>query len=273
MHRRLASGEFYGQVTRRRVVGGLHLLETRYAPGARLPRHAHEHGYICLVRRGHYREEYGGRLRSCGPLTVAFHPPEEIHAEEFADDETWSFNVELTTSWLARWRDLAARTDWSADFQGGTLAGLALRLHAEFGHDDDASPLAIEGLTLEMLAEAWRAGAALRPRMPPRWLAQVRDRLQEDFAQPLTLGELAGRAGMHPVHLAAAFRRHFGCTVGEYLRRRRVDFAARQLTTSAAPLAEIALSAGFADQSHFARVFKRLTGLTPAAYREKAVPP
>jgi AraC family transcriptional regulator len=272
MHLRLLPGQFYGQLTHHRVVPGLHLSETRYAPATRLPRHSHEHGYFCLVRRGHYREEYAGRQRSCGPFTVAFHPPGEIHAEHFAEDETWSFNIEVTNSWLDRWRGVMPPFEWSAAFQGGPLAGLAVRLHDEFLHGDAASALAIEGLTLEILAAAYRGAMPNRGRVPPRWLAQVRDILQDSFAESLTLADLAKRSGVHPVHLAAAFRRHFGCTVGQYIRTRRIEFACRQLADSPATLAEVALAAGFADQSHFSRVFKRLTGLTPAAYRQAARP-
>jgi AraC family transcriptional regulator len=268
MQQRLSGGRFYGRAVRHRVVGGLHLVETCYAPGSRLPRHSHEHGYFCLVRRGQYREEYGGRERSCGPLSVAFHPPGEVHAEQFAGDETLSFNIEVTDSWLARWPDFVARYDWAADFRGGALAGLALRLYGEFLRDDTAAPLAIEGLTLEILAEGWRRAVPVPGRGPPPWLARVREVLHHGFAEPLTLGELAAQAGVHPVHAATAFRRHYGCTVGQYVRRRRIEFACYQLATSAASVAEIALTAGFADQSHFSRTFKRLTGLTPAAYRK-----
>jgi AraC family transcriptional regulator len=268
MQQHLSSGQFYGRAVRQRVVGGLHLIETHYAPGSRLPRHSHQHGYFCLVRRGQYREEYGSRVRSCGPLTVAFHPPGEIHAEQFAGDETWSFNIEVTDSWLAQWPDFAARYDWAADFQGGALAGLALRLHGEFLRADTAAVLAIEGLTLEILAEGWRRSVPVLGQDAPLWLARVRESLHDGFAEPLTLAELAAQAGVHPVHVAAAFRRYYGCTVGQYLRRRRIEFACHQLTTSATTLADIALSAGFADQSHFCRTFKRLTGLTPAAYRQ-----
>src|SRR5262245_25682148 len=81
MVERLAGGEFLGRLVRRRAVGGLSLSETRYAPGTSLPRHSHEYGYFCLVRRGTYREEYGGRQRWCGPQTFAYHPPGELHAE------------------------------------------------------------------------------------------------------------------------------------------------------------------------------------------------
>ncbi|HYR28431.1 MAG TPA: helix-turn-helix transcriptional regulator, partial [Thermoanaerobaculia bacterium] len=63
------------------------------------------------------------------------------------------------------------------------------------------------------------------------------------------------------------FRRHFRCTVGDYVRERRIEYASRELARSATPLALIALDAGFASQAHFSTTFKRMTGFTPAAYR------
>jgi AraC family transcriptional regulator len=75
---------------------------------------------------------------------------------------------------------------------------------------------------------------------------------------------------VHPVTLARAFRRSFGCTVGEYLRRLRIERATEQLAGGDTPLAEIALAAGFADQSHFSNVFRRRTGMSPSAFRRAA---
>src|SRR5436305_1321800 len=63
-------------------------------------------------------------------------------------------------------------------------------------------------------------------------------------AERLSLAELAALAGVHPVHLAATFRRHLGCPVGQYLRQVRIDQARRLLAGSAAPLAEVALAVG-----------------------------
>jgi AraC family transcriptional regulator len=265
MVERLPGGRFLGEVTRRRLIAGLSLSETRYAPGTRLPPHRHEQAYLCLVRRGTYCEEYAGLRRACGPLTVAFHPAAELHAEDFGG-EVWSFNVEFPPPWLRRAGGAGAALDRPLDSQGGPLAGLALRLFDEFEQPDEVSPLVVEGLALELLGRWAREVAAGTSRAVPPWLRRVRERLEGDYAGPPCLTELAADAGVHPGHLAAAFRRHFGCTAGEYVRRQRVAAACRRLTGTDLPLAAVALEAGFADQSHFTRTFRRHLGLTPAEF-------
>jgi AraC-like DNA-binding protein len=143
-----------------------------------------------------------------------------------------------------------------------------LRLFDEFERPDVSSALIIEGLTLELLGQCAREKRC--EASTPRWLLRVRDRLTEQCTATLTLADLAAEAGVKPGYLASAFRRHFGCTVGTYVRGERVGLACRQLTDSNLPLADVALQTGFADQSHFTRIFKRHVGLTPAAYRKMA---
>ena len=70
--------------------------------------------------------------------------------------------------------------------------------------------------------------------------------------------------------MARVFRQHCGVTLGEYVRKLRVDFAARQLISTDEPLTGIAFAAGFSDQSHFTRTFKRQTGMTPDAFRRNS---
>jgi AraC-like DNA-binding protein len=91
--------------------------------------------------------------------------------------------------------------------------------------------------------------------------------LRDRFAEPLTLDEIAGAVGVHPMHLTRVFRRHFRCTIGDMVRRLRIDFACRQLSSTDDALVEIALAAGFSDQSQFCRTFRRLTGMTPTGFR------
>jgi AraC family transcriptional regulator len=260
---RLSAGQFFGRVVRRQAVAGLTLSDVRYAPGTHVPRHCHEHAYFCLVRRGGYREDYGGRRRSVGPLTVSYHPPGEWHAEQIGPAEVWSFNVDVAPGWAGPG---GPPLDRPFDARGGPAVGLAVRLYGEFTRPDAASPLVIAGLALELLGLGARAALPPAAGGPPAWLTRARDRLADCPAVP-PLADLAAEAGVHPGHLAAAFRRHFGCAPGEFARRQRVLRACQDLTAGDAPLAEIALRAGFADQSHFTREFRRHVGVTPAAFR------
>src|SRR6516162_887534 len=126
MLKRLAGGQFLGELLRRHSFSGLSLTETRYPPGARLPRHCHEHAYFCLIRRGTYREEYDGRQRACGPLMLAFHPPEEMHAEHFGGEEVRSFNIEITPAWARGFAGAALPLDRPFDTNGGPAISLAV---------------------------------------------------------------------------------------------------------------------------------------------------
>jgi AraC family transcriptional regulator len=154
-------------------------------------------------------------------------------------------------------------------FRGGTTALVGRRLYKEFHEIDDVSPLVIEGLVLELIGETARRASAEKTyaHNMPRWLKQTRELLSARFAERLTLAIIAGEVGIHPMHLSQTFNRTFRCTVGEFIRRRRIEYACQELTTSNTPLATIALEAGFCDQSHFTRTFKRHVGAAPSEYR------
>jgi AraC family transcriptional regulator len=79
--------------------------------------------------------------------------------------------------------------------------------------------------------------------------------------------DIANVVGVHPFHLSRVFRTVHRQTIGEYVQRLRVSYACKQLAVPEIDLAEVALAAGFADQSHFTRVFKNVTGITPGVYR------
>ena len=144
-------------------------------------------------------------------------------------------------------------------------AAVATRIRQELSDDDPGSALVLEGLALELFGVTLRGGRS-RPR-PPAWLAEVKQALGRELNRPHSLDELAARAGVSSAHLAWSFRDRYGESVGGFLRRARVEEAARRMAEGAAPLAQIALECGFCDQSHLSRTFKRLMGLTPGAWR------
>jgi AraC family transcriptional regulator len=267
MKMKTISKSSYGETLRSREVAGLVLMETVYAPGLKIPRHSHDHSCFCFVLQGGFTEIYEQRTRSCTPLTLTFHPSDEMHSEHFDNSGGRLFSIVVEPQWLERVREYPVVLDDSADFHGDLTAWLTKRLYHEFQQMDEVSPLAIEGLALEMLAEASRRHRIVSERKPLRWLEQARDLLHAQFSEPLALADIAESVGVHPVHLARVFRQRYRCTVGEYVHQLRIEFTCRELSRSTIPLAEIGLLAGFSSQSHFSTTFKRLTGMTPAQYR------
>jgi AraC family transcriptional regulator len=190
-----------------------------------------------------------------------------LHSDHFGTLDVRCFIIETESKWLTSIEERSIHLNEPQSLQGPPLSWLAMKLRNEARQADDFTSLTIEGLMLELVAEIARISLTTSARRPPRWLNHTREVLHEHFAQQMSLTEIAACVGVHPVYLATVFRQHYNCTVGEYVRRLRVEFASRELSNTATPLAEIALAAGFAHQSHFARTFKRLTGLTPAQYR------
>lgn len=265
----LTHGEFLGEVLRAARFGELTLTETAYAPRCRLPLHAHERPYFCLVLAGSYVEEVEDAAEwACRPASVIFHPARVPHADRFEQGGGRCFNVELGKTWAYREADLPVQLDMPAHLSAGPASTLAARLHQELRRPDALSPLVVEGLVLALVAEVGRTQVRTTPReRTAPWLERCLNLLQARFPERLSLGEVAGAVGVHPAHLSRAFRAHRGCTVGEHIRRLRVEHARMVLETTEAGLAEVALAAGFSDQSHLSRAFKALVGTTPGRYR------
>jgi AraC family transcriptional regulator len=139
------------------------------------------------------------------------------------------------------------------------LVELFLQMSRRFSQMDAASLKALESAVL---------GTSHDPdRSHKLWLEKARAILEQEFAEQPTLSSIAAKVGVHPVHLAREFRRRYGSSVGEYVRKLRLEFACHQLVMSDDPPVKIATAAGFVDQSHFSRTFKRFLGITPGKYR------
>lgn len=255
----------------RRDAAGLVLSETRHAPGGSVPWHAHAGALVTLVLDGAIDERVGRRTDLCEPGTVVFHPAGEAHANSFGAVGARCFNVQLADGWLER-------TVNGGDGYGvstldrvvrprSVVTGQALALRRE-AMAGDALPLALEGRTLLLLAALLdNPGARDAGPAYPAWVGRAEEQLRESAAEPPSTEDLAAEAGVHPVHFTRVFRAYAGCTPGEYVRRRRIEWACERLRRSAASLSDVAQAAGFSDQSHFTRIFRRIVGVTPGAYR------
>jgi AraC family transcriptional regulator len=261
----LRQGDFYGRALAQQNISDLVLVYSEHVGASRLPRHSHEHAYFNVIDDGMVQEDYGRRQRICAPGMVIFHPPGESHRQTH-HVRVAALNVEIGGTWLHRFGELGHALDRPAEFREGRVARAGLQILREFLAPDRDSALAIECLTWEILAASSACNTDTN-RPGPGWVVEARELLDSRLDEAPTLGSLAKAVGIHPVHFAAVFRRIHGCSVGEYSRRRRLDHARQRLAETDLSLAQVATEAGFADQSHMTRVFKRFLGLTPREYR------
>ncbi|MDE3178170.1 MAG: helix-turn-helix transcriptional regulator [Acidobacteriota bacterium] len=264
----LNDSSFHGKVLKRMEGEGLRLSEISYGPNLKNSPHSHEYAYLCVTLNGNATQFCDGRVRSAKPWTVMYHPAGEVHSDQFHDWGARELNIEMAPWRLANLRRRSPYADSGVDVNGGKPEWLATRLYGEFRLMDELSPMAIEGLTLELMAEMLRQSSRGGVTRIPLWLRQAQDLIHERFLDRLTLSDLAQTVGVHPVHFAREFHRHVGCTLGQRVRRLRIERACSLLNQTKAPLAEIALNTGFSDQSQFSKTFRAVTGVTPSEYRQ-----
>jgi AraC-like DNA-binding protein/PAS domain-containing protein len=109
--------------------------------------------------------------------------------------------------------------------------------------------------------------SSIRGGLPPQVARRIREYINARTSENITLEAMADLAGLSVFHFARAFRQSFGVPPHSYLLHRRIVRAQRLLQQTELPVSEIAVSTGFSDQSHFARHFRRLTGMAPGQAR------
>lgn len=249
---------------------GFVLTERLHPPHWTLHPHAHETTIIGLIFKGCFTESVGKTVTECRPHSLQILPAGEQHSYSFAQTRVHCLTVDVKPQKLQRIRLFSDVLERPAHFRGEILSALTIQLYNELQAGDITSTLTIEGLILETLGAAGRQHARSVLSVQPRWLRRVKDHIHADFAARVSLTDLAALVEVHPAHLARMFRKHFNSSVGDYVRRLRLDYAAQELVATDKPLAEIATAAGFYDQSHFVHAFKLRIKMTPTAYRAAA---
>lgn len=250
---------------------GVRLTEALFPAGATLPMHAHERTIVAVMLAGGFDLVFRTRRFDCPTGMVSVEPAEEPHANRIGANGARPLVLEITRDALGEsLRSCAPAVSWPAAFRRSEVGGIARRLQRELRRSDASSLLAMETLSLELLAAiAERRERDGDARGRGGWVATVRELIHAHLDRPLRVGDLAAAAGVHRVHLGRVFRARYGEAIGAYHRRLRIEWAARELASADAPLSDVALRAGFADQSHFTRFFRRSMGITPHAYRRQ----
>jgi AraC family transcriptional regulator len=233
-----------------------------YGANAELPWHSHRNRAVLLPLRGSFVEIYGDAAFNLSRGTAMLRPPAVPHTDRFAAPAQLLI-VEPHEQWLASLGlSLASRPTL---LEHPTAALCADELARELAAPDAVSPIAIEAALLRLFCGFARAIA------PPNdaWIEQVRKQLTRSWFAYRTFGAVAREVGVHPGYAAQRFNERYGCSPAEYVRKLRLAYVCERLERSRDPIATIAAQAGFADQAHLSRVFKKALGTSPREFRRR----
>lgn len=247
-------------------VGPFRVTDTTYRSALDSPWHHHARNTLSVTLTGSIEDIHRDRAFACPPATVFVKPAGEVHRNRIAREGARVVVIEFEpdaaplpragTEALSR---LLVRPDRE-------VADLAWKLARETRRGDDLAELAIEGIVLEIVAAVARMEDSA-PVAPPAWVDRARELVHARFREGLRLADVAAELGVGQTELSRGFRRHFHVSLSGYARELRIEWAAARLREGDEPISAIALRAGFSDQSHLTRVFRRRRRVTPGAYR------
>ena len=258
-------GQFYGALERS-ASGGVFDIAAMAASGSEddVETHTHADAHFVLVLSGIYLSTARGAPAAARAPFLVFNPPGVTHRDRFVGGVGSFLTVSLDAATL---REVAARqsvSEAAIPLAGPSPVAGAFRIAREVracGRD----AAVMEASAWELVAAT--GAAADRSQHAPPWAFAAYEAVMDGALDArLSVGEVAARIGVHPVHLARVFRRAWGCTPGDLMRWRRAERASR-LLLGPLPAAEVAAAVGFVDQSHMNRAFRSLFGMTPGAWR------
>ncbi|MFF2276280.1 AraC family transcriptional regulator [Agromyces sp. NPDC058126] len=243
---------------------GLHATFDRHE----YPAHTHDDWTVMLVDDGAVNYALDRVAHDARPGAIALLPPGVPH-----DGRTAIGGVEyrkrvlyLATDWLPRWAPDAAAARPTITTRAALSA--VHRVHAALRMPGDTDAAEYWVLELGRIVAAGFGG--VHSETPDSPLARrLRLMLDDRLSEPFTIAEAAHELGAHPSHLVRAFTRAYGIPPHRYVVGRRVDRARRLLIDGHSPV-EAAILAGFHDQAHLTRHFRRTLGVTPGAFRASA---
>ncbi|MDE1467471.1 helix-turn-helix domain-containing protein [Aurantiacibacter sp. D1-12] len=227
-------------------------------PPQEIPEHKHVSAHLVLAIDEGYLSRAKGAANRSRPMTLVYNPSNMIHRDCFSSTGSRFLSIDLEPHLLttAHCDPIVVETS-SARFAAARIAGILSMDYADNAEIEDLLLAIVAGLE----------SPPTTSRTVPAWLKVASEALTDLASDSgLQIRDIAQAVGVHPVHFARTYRAHFGLSPGAALRQHRLANAVALMTKNQR-LAEVAVDAGFADQSHMTRAFRRDYSTTPARFR------
>lgn len=258
----LENGKYLGANKRTWDANGILVSETEYRKKVFEGWHYHENYHLTFILQGGNREQRRNKELEALPGDIVFYESGELHRNFNTMHPSRNINIEIKDSFFSTY-DINVTSFAEATLNYTNAKFFILKTYHECLTMDESSQTAIHASLLGLMASRDKT-----KKIEPEWIKLVREILNDRWNEQMPLMEIATLVQVHPVTVSKFFPKYFRCTLGEYVRKLRIDKATNLLRNSQLSLTEIAYQCGFFDQSHFIRVFKQTTGFLPKEYKK-----
>lgn len=258
---RLDKGNYSGTVQLLKEYAGFITSKTAYV-NCQKEFHYHENPHLSFILQGgniEYKQKESS-LKNMGD--ILFYHAGELHKTLPLNEQTANLNLEIELSFLKE-NSLSEQQLYNAVADLAYSRLFMLKVYADVQLNDSLTAASIHALLLGFIKST-----ALGNYQEIKWCWQLREILNDEWTENHSLAELSKRLAVHPVTISRYFTKYFGCTYGDYVRRLRISKSLPLIKLGKYSLTEIAVLCGFADQSHFIRVFKYYTGINPKHFQK-----
>ncbi|WP_404986260.1 AraC family transcriptional regulator [Chryseobacterium sp. M5] len=243
---------------------GIAVIETEYHQRVYEGFHSHDNAHLTLFLKGGTTEKRKNRTETVGPGSLLFYHSDELHSNHNTLFPSRNINIEIEERIL---QDLNLSESSIEKSIQNTAAAKFLILKI-FKETIVADPFSEDTIMMLFSQLSGFSGYLDRFQNSPLWVKNLKELLNDQWNENHNLKDLANILQLNPITISKHFPKYFGCTLGEYMRRIKIDRSISMIHFEQRSLTEVGLHCGFSDQSHFIRTFKDQTGFLPKQFQK-----
>ncbi len=258
----LKEGTFTGNILSSTYLDRYVLTETFHAQNQEVPKHTHEHCYLSLLLNGFYEENSIVATEGVSAGTTLIRTHDYEHKNKIGCVGGICFNLEIKNEQFKESIEKLPQKYLRLEHFNVDTINVYLAFKRGFQHD-------ILGLIVEeslyTLLENNHGGRLLQKN---HWVKKVQDQVKDAPSAKYGIDQLSNSLGLHPVYFVRKFKERTGINFSEFVIKQRLSAAIQLMHENHKNLTEIALEAGFYDQSHFIKRFREKFQITPSQYQK-----
>jgi AraC family transcriptional regulator len=242
---------------------GISIIETEYQQKVYEGWHSHKNAHITLFLKGGTIEKRKNENHAVAPGTILFYHSDELHLNQNTLFPSKNINLEIDEN---HFKEFGITEELLKSGTANTVKTklLILKIYNECLIDDTFSKDSINML-LSHFASNKNYGDQFSK--CPSWVNSLYELLNDCWNENPSLDDLSKILNINPISISKHFPKYFGCTLGEYSRRLKIDRSLTLIQQPSISLTDVGFECGFADQSHFIRTFKQQTGFLPKKFQ------